>query len=95
MLEIVCPSVILYSSIELSWRHDSWTAALVAIDSGSRQNKVKKERQNVKHEDNFFNRTIFTTQPTDHSYKHDQTWVGGVLPKLGQYRNTLIGRSQS
>ena len=24
--------------------------------------------------DNFFNRTIFTTQPTDHSYKHDQTW---------------------
>ena len=23
---------------------------------------------------NFFNRTIFTTQPTDHSYKHDQTW---------------------
>ena len=45
MVEIVCPSVILYSSIELSWRHDSWTAALVAIDSGSRQNKVKKERK--------------------------------------------------
>ena len=42
--------------------------------------------------DNFFNRTIFTTQPTDHSYKHDQTWVGGVLPKLGQYKNTLIGK---
>ena len=30
-------------------------------------------------------------QPTDHSFKHDQTWVGGVLPKLGQYKNTLIG----
>ena len=42
---------------------------------------------------NFFARTIFTTQPTDRSYKHDQTWVGGVLPKLGQYRNTLIGNS--
>ena len=41
---------------------------------------------------NFFNRTIFTTQPTDHSYKHDQTWVGGVLPKLGQYKNTLLGK---
>ena len=35
-------------------------------------------------------RTVFTTQPTDHSYKHDQYWVGGVLPRLGQVRNTLI-----
>ena len=30
----------------------------------------------------------------DHSYKHDQYWVGGVLPKLAQYKNTLFGRGQ-
>ena len=35
-------------------------------------------------------RTVFTTQPTDHSYKHDQYWVGGVLPRLGQHTNTLL-----
>ena len=33
---------------------------------------------------------MFTTQPTDHSYKHDQYWVGGVLPRLGQHSNTLL-----
>ena len=38
-------------------------------------------------------RSVFTTQPTDHSYKHDTYWVGGVLPQLGQYRNTLIGEN--
>ena len=40
----------------------------------------------------IISRAIFTTQPTDHSYKHDMTWVGGVLPKLAQYKNTLIGK---
>ena len=33
-------------------------------------------------------------QPVDHSYKHDQYWVGGVLPKLAQYKNTLFGTGQ-
>ena len=30
----------------------------------------------------------------DHSYKHDQYRVGGVLPKLAQYKNTLFGTGQ-
>ena len=39
-------------------------------------------------------KSVFTTQPTDHSYKHDTYWVGGVLPKIGQFKNTLIGKNE-
>ena len=35
-------------------------------------------------------RAIFTTQPSNQDTKHDPYWVGGILPKLGQFQNTLI-----
>ena len=35
-------------------------------------------------------RTVFTTQPTVASTEEGDNWGSGILPRLGQHKNTLV-----
>ena len=71
-----------------SWRTESYMMSSIQNYHGAKMAGQQHAWQLTLDPD--VTRAIFTTQPSSQDTKHDPYWVGGILPKIWQFQNTLI-----